>query len=145
MYTYTCIRIGRHKDISTRISLNTCYKPLMSVSSFAFRSEGLKDSLTLISGLRVGDLRPSLTSFICEFRPYAQVSVSTLDVSNRQQARELLQSISATSHVAGIFHLAMRLRDKLLSNQVRCPPDSSHRAHQQGLLFALVYAITRQP
>lgn len=63
--------------------------------------------------------RSSLDSCLTYLKLCLQVSVSTLDVSNRQQAREILQSISATSHVGGIFHLAMRLRDKLLSNQVR--------------------------
>eukprot|EP00884_Botryococcus_braunii_P007439 jgi/Botrbrau1/16697/Bobra.0213s0002.1 len=46
-----------------------------------------------------------------------EVLVSTLDVSNRQEAAELMKIASSMAPIAGIFHLAMNLQDKLLSNQ----------------------------
>lgn len=48
----------------------------------------------------------------------SQVEVSLLDVGWRQQARQLLQFANSVAPLAGIFHLAMVLKDKLMSNQV---------------------------
>eukprot|EP00884_Botryococcus_braunii_P007683 jgi/Botrbrau1/16916/Bobra.0306s0002.1 len=45
------------------------------------------------------------------------VHVSLLDVKERAQTAELLKVASSIAPVAGIFHLAMRMSDKLLANQ----------------------------
>lgn len=50
-----------------------------------------------------------------------QVVVSTLDVSIAQQAKELIEMTGHIAPIAGIFHLAMRLHDHLLTKQVHLP------------------------
>jgi fatty acid synthase len=47
-----------------------------------------------------------------------QVEVSTLDVADLDQAHALLQLASDQAPVGGIFHLAMILHDRFLTNQV---------------------------
>lgn len=48
-----------------------------------------------------------------------QVEVSRLDVADPNQAAELFQLAQELGPIAGVFHLAMRLRDKMLVNQAR--------------------------
>ena len=48
-----------------------------------------------------------------------QVEVSTLDVVDISEARQLIQLADGLASVGGVFHLAMVLDDRFLTNQVR--------------------------
>ena len=48
----------------------------------------------------------------------ARVAVSVLDVVDARQARRLLALAGEQAPVAGVFHLAMYLDDRLLASQV---------------------------
>lgn len=48
-----------------------------------------------------------------------QVELSLLDVGVKDEAAELLLLANSIAPIAGIFHLAMVLKDKLMANQVR--------------------------
>ena len=48
-----------------------------------------------------------------------QVEVSTLDVVDSGEARQLIQLADGLASVGGVFHLAMMLSDRFLTNQVR--------------------------
>lgn len=50
-----------------------------------------------------------------------QVEVSRLDVADPNQATSLFRQAQTLAPLAGVFHLAMRLRDKMLVNQVLLP------------------------
>ena len=50
-----------------------------------------------------------------------QVEVSTLDVANLDDAHALLRLANAQAPVGGVFHLAMILHDRFLTNQVDGP------------------------
>jgi hypothetical protein len=47
-----------------------------------------------------------------------QVELSLLDAGLKEEAAELLLMANSIAPVAGIFHLAMVLKDKLMANQV---------------------------
>eukprot|EP00884_Botryococcus_braunii_P006101 jgi/Botrbrau1/15492/Bobra.43_2s0109.1 len=70
--------------------------------------------LTSTRGIRTGGQRKIVEAM----RNHGiKVEVSLLDVSVQQQAAELLQFASSLAPIAGIFHLAMVLRDRLMLNQ----------------------------
>ncbi len=52
-------------------------------------------------------------------RAGVRVAVSTLDVVDAGQAAALLAAAAEHAPVAGVFHLAMYLDDRLLASQVR--------------------------
>ena len=67
----------------------------------------------LASELRNGNSTDlELLGFLLQFQ------VTKLDVSDAQQCSELINMAEETAPVGGIFHLAMQLNDKLLTNQV---------------------------
>ena len=47
-----------------------------------------------------------------------QCKVTTLDVGNLEDAEKVITLAECMAPVAGIFHLALNLADKLLANQV---------------------------
>lgn len=53
--------------------------------------------------------------------PCQQVVISSLDVSVTQQARDLIRLAQRMGPLAGIFHLAMVLNDRLFPNMVGSP------------------------
>ena len=53
-------------------------------------------------------------------RAGARVTVSTLDVEDAGQTAQLVALAGKDAPVAGVFHLAMYLDDRLLASQV-CP------------------------
>lgn len=50
-----------------------------------------------------------------------QVEVSTLDVADLDQAHALVKLADSQAPVGGIFHLAMILSDRFMTNQVHTP------------------------
>lgn len=50
-----------------------------------------------------------------------QVEVSTLDVADLDQAHALIKLADSQAPVGGIFHLAMILSDRFMTNQVHIP------------------------
>lgn len=48
-----------------------------------------------------------------------QFQVSLLDVADPDECEQVLHLAESFAPIGGIFHLAMTLNDKLLSNQVR--------------------------
>jgi len=54
-----------------------------------------------------------------------QVEVSTLDVADEGETHQMMQLAAEMAPVAGVFHLAMRLTDKWIANQVPPPPPLS--------------------
>ena len=51
-----------------------------------------------------------------------QVEVSTLDVADMGETKQIVRIAEGLAPVGGIFHLAMVLQDRWLSNQVRACP-----------------------
>ena len=49
------------------------------------------------------------------------VTVSTLDVVELDEAKELIALTEAKAPLAGIFNLALNLDDRLMAQQVRLP------------------------
>lgn len=52
----------------------------------------------------------------------ALVEVSLLDCGDREEAAQLLADCQRIAPLAGIFHLAMVLEDRLILNHVRARP-----------------------
>lgn len=50
-----------------------------------------------------------------------QFRVTTLDVGVPEEAQKIVKLAESLAPVGGVFHLAMYLADKLITNQVRYP------------------------
>lgn len=48
-----------------------------------------------------------------------QVAVSTLDVANLDEAHALIKLADGQAPIGGVFHLAMILSDRFMTNQVQ--------------------------
>jgi hypothetical protein len=51
-----------------------------------------------------------------------QFRVTTLDVGVPEEAEQIVELAETMAPVGGVFHLAMYLADKLITNQARYPP-----------------------
>lgn len=80
---------------------------------------------------------------VCWHAPGActQVEVSTLDVADLDQTHALIKLADSQAPVGGIFHLAMILSDRFMTNQVHTPcphltfhPLSNHCNCVRGIL-----------
>lgn len=49
---------------------------------------------------------------------FVQFRVTTLDVGVREEAEQIVELAESLGPVGGVFHLAMYLADKLITNQV---------------------------
>ena len=59
--------------------------------------------------------KPSSLTYLVQFQ------VSLLDVADPVECNQIIMQAEQMAPVGGIFHLAMTLNDKLLSNQVSLP------------------------
>ena len=60
--------------------------------------------------------------------------MSTLDVAELSQARELVVLANSQAPIGGVFHLAMVLKDRFLANQVSFDVHGARILLQSGLL-----------
>lgn len=75
---------------------------------------------TLIAGLLLGSNIFKRVPTWC-----LQVEVTTLDVADLDETRQIMCLADSLAPVGGVFHLAMILQDRWLANQVR-PHHSAH-------------------
>lgn len=60
-----------------------------------------------------------------------QVAVSTLDVANLDEAHALIKLADEKAPIGGVFHLAMILSDRFMTNQVQ-PFTTNYYRHYKG-------------